>query len=256
MFHRRTSLFMAAVALGGCLAVLALAADKHEGKVVEAGKGKLTMTDIDGSNQHSHTVATNAKITRDGKTARLDDLKKGDVINVTLGEQSGKPVATEIVARPSKDNLSIKVNKDGVEVRREKEKEGVPTKRAKDSSERRAKVEAIRSSKVIGTSVKNLADENLGKIEDIVFDPQEGTVNYAVLSFGGFLGVGDKWFAIPWGSFKVKYENDTKDKFHFVLDVDKERLKNAPGFDKSRFPNLGDPNWADEIEVYYRASLE
>ncbi len=245
MFHRRTSLLLAVVALSGCLAVLALAADKHEGKVVEAGKGKLTMTDMDGSNQHSHTVATNAKITRDGKTAKLDDLKKGDVINVTLGEQSGKPVATEIVARPSKDNLSIKVNKDGVQI-----------KRTQDSAERRTAVVAIRSSKAIGTAVKNLADENLGKIEDIVFDPQEGSVNYAVLSFGGFLGVGDKWFAIPWDSFKVKYENDTKDKFHFVLDVDKERLKNAPGFDKSRFPNLGDPNWAEEIEVYYRASLK
>lgn len=255
MFHRRIPRILAVVALSGCLAVLALAADKHEGKVVETSKEKLTMTNMDGSNQHSHTVATNAKITRDGKTAKLGDLKKDDVITVTLGEQSGKQVATEIVARSSKGSLTIKVDKEGVEVRREKEGDQDKDKSAKDSR-KQAKREAIRASKAIGGTVKNLSDENIGKIEDIVFDPQEGSVNYAVLSFGGFLGVGDKWFAVPWDQFKITYENGTKDKFHFVLDVDKERLKNAPGFDKSRFPNLGDPNWAEEVEVYYRASLD
>lgn len=255
MLHRRTPRFLAVVALSSCLAVLALAADKHEGKVVETGKDKLTMTKMDGSNQHSHTVATNAKITRDGKTAKLDDLKKGDVITVTLGEQSGKQVAIEIEGRSSKGSLSIKVNKEGVEVRRNKGDDQDKDRPAK-GSQKQAKREAIRASKAIGGIVKNLSDENLGKIEDIVFDPQEGSVNYAVLSFGGFLGVGDKWFAVPWENFKITYENDAKDKFHFVLDVDKERLKNAPGFDKSRFPNLGDPNWAEEVEVYYRASLD
>ena len=107
MWYRMTSRVLGVVSLTGCLALLAMAADKHEGKVVEASNYKLTMTDMDGTNQHSHMVATNAKVTRDGKTAKLDDLKKGDIVEVALGEQAGKEVAIEVIAKPSKDKGKI-----------------------------------------------------------------------------------------------------------------------------------------------------
>jgi hypothetical protein len=72
------------------------AAGSHEGKVVEAGKGKLTMTSMTGDNQHSHDVAADAKITCEGQPCQLDTLQAGDVITVTLDQKDGKSVVIEI----------------------------------------------------------------------------------------------------------------------------------------------------------------
>lgn len=243
MINRMFSRALAILALTGCLALVAIAAEKHEGKVVEASQNKLTMTDMDGSNQHSHAVATNAKITRDGKTAKLEDLKKGDTVDVTLGNSGGKQVATELVARvgTNEKRTSIEIRSDGVRINRDKD--------VIDSS---GSMQSARLSRIIGATVMNRTDENLGRIEDIVLDQSRGKISYAVLSFGGFLGLGDKWFAIPWDSLSVKYDNETKDKFHFVLNVDKDKLKNAEGFDKNHFPYVANPKWALDIEVFYK----
>jgi len=71
-------------------------------------------------------------------------------------------------------------------------------------------------------------------------------VGYAVLSFGGFLGMGEKFFAVPWNALTL----DTKNK-RFVLNVEKDRLKDAPGFDKDHWPNMADQSWMNEIHAYY-----
>lgn len=96
-----------------------------------------------------------------------------------------------------------------------------------------------KASDLIGKNVNNTANENLGEIKDIVIDAGSGRILYGVLSFGGFLGLGDKYFAIPWQS--VKLAPDYK---HFVLHVDKDRLKEAQGFDKNQWPNFADERWA------------
>src|SRR5579864_1380597 len=97
-----------------------------------------------------------------------------------------------------------------------------------------------------GDKVVNLNKEDLGKIEHLMIDLSSGRVAYAVLSFGGFLGLGDKLFAIPWQALTV----DTTEK-RLVLNVDKELLKQAPGFDKDRWPDMTDPAWGAEIYTYY-----
>ncbi|MEE1919130.1 PRC-barrel domain-containing protein [Pseudomonas asiatica] len=74
---------------------------------------------------------------------------------------------------------------------------------------------------------------------------------YAVLSFGGFLGMGEKLFAVPWGALRL----DTVNK-RFVLDADKDRLKNVPGFDKDNWPNMSDPTWGKGIHDYYGTTWE
>jgi hypothetical protein len=74
----------------------ALAADSHQGKVVSAGDGKLTMTDMAGKNQHTHEVAADAAISCEGKTCGLTELKAGDTITVTLDKKGDKTVATKI----------------------------------------------------------------------------------------------------------------------------------------------------------------
>ena len=99
-----------------------------------------------------------------------------------------------------------------------------------------------------GDSVRNIAGEDLGKVEDIMLDVRRGRIAYAVLSFGGFLGVGSKLFAIPWSALTL----DTVDEC-FILDVPKERLKNAPGFDKDHWPSMADARWQNDINEYYGA---
>jgi hypothetical protein len=83
-------------ALSLLLAAPALAANSHTGKVVEAGGGKLTMTDRSGQNQHTHDVPADAKILCSGKPCGLTDLKAGDTIKVTLGKQDDQTVVTMI----------------------------------------------------------------------------------------------------------------------------------------------------------------
>ena len=99
---------------------------------------------------------------------------------------------------------------------------------------------------LIGNDVYNLQDEDLGDIKEIMLDMESGEVSYAVLSCGGFLGIGDKLFAVPWSTLKLDTENK-----RFILDVDKEKLESAPGFDKDDWPDMADPTWQDTIHSYY-----
>ena len=94
--------------------------------------------------------------------------------------------------------------------------------------------------------VVNGANEDIGTIEDFMIDLESGRVNYAVLSFGGFLGMGDKLFAIPYEALKMDSENE-----RFVLDVPKERLEKAPGFDEDDWPEFGDEKWARNVHSHW-----
>ena len=97
-----------------------------------------------------------------------------------------------------------------------------------------------------GNDVYNTADEDLGDIKEIMLDVPSGRIAYAVLSYGGFLGMGDKLFAVPWNALKLDTENK-----RFVLDVDKESLKDAPGFDKDDWPDIADATWVKKVHNYY-----
>ena len=97
-----------------------------------------------------------------------------------------------------------------------------------------------------GDNVVNAQGEDLGEIKDIMIDVPSGRVAYAVLSFGGVLGMGDKLFAIPWHALQLDPENH-----RFILNVDQERLKSAPGFDKDHWPSMADQSWALQVHTYY-----
>ena len=99
---------------------------------------------------------------------------------------------------------------------------------------------------VIGSKVMNAQNEDLGEIEDLVLDVGAGRIVYAVLSFGGFLGMGEKYFAIPWNAFQFNSKENQA-----VLNVDKKLLANAPGFDKDAWPNLADSTWGTSIYKHY-----
>lgn len=103
-----------------------------------------------------------------------------------------------------------------------------------------------RADDLIGKKVVNASNEDLGKLEDIVVDANSGRILYGVLSFGGFMGVGDKLFAIPWQSLALN--SDAK---AFTLNVEKDRLKSAQGFDKKQWPNFADEKWTTTTYEYY-----
>jgi sporulation protein YlmC with PRC-barrel domain len=105
---------------------------------------------------------------------------------------------------------------------------------------------SLSATSLVGDGVVNAHGEDLGKIEDLMIDLNAGKVAYCVLSFGGFMGMGNKLFAIPWEAVTV----DT-DRKVFVLNVDKEVLKNAPGFDKDNWPDFEDVDWLTGIYDYY-----
>ncbi|MDV6342766.1 PRC-barrel domain-containing protein [Nitrosomonas sp. Is24] len=104
------------------------------------------------------------------------------------------------------------------------------------------------SERLVGNVVCNEGGEKLGNIKEIMLDTASGNVCYAVLSFGGILGIGSKLFAVPW--YRLKFDSGKK---HFVLNVDKDRLKNAPGFDKNHWPDMADKSWDNQMHSYYAA---
>ncbi|PHV09770.1 PRC-barrel domain-containing protein [Chitinimonas sp. BJB300] len=97
-----------------------------------------------------------------------------------------------------------------------------------------------------GNEVVNAANEKLGDIKGIMLDVERGKIGYAVLSAGGFLGIGERLFAIPWEALML----DTYNK-QFILRIDKAKLKNAPSFDKSNWPSMADIKWASDVHSFY-----
>jgi sporulation protein YlmC with PRC-barrel domain len=102
------------------------------------------------------------------------------------------------------------------------------------------------ASTLTGDDVLNAAGEPLGVIEEIMLDVPSGRIAYAVLAAGGFLGMGNKLFAIPWNALALDPDHHC-----FRLDVSRERLRTAPGFDRQRWPTMADSRWASELHSYY-----
>jgi sporulation protein YlmC with PRC-barrel domain len=104
----------------------------------------------------------------------------------------------------------------------------------------------IAASKVNGTYVYNRARENLGTIYDVMIDKVSGKVQYAIMSFGGFLGMGDSYHPLPWN--QLKYDVD---KGGYRVNLDKRQLENAPSFTSTASPNWDDRSYGNRINDYY-----
>ena len=96
--------------------------------------------------------------------------------------------------------------------------------------------------------VINALGESLGQVRDFVIDVADGRIVYAVLEFASFLGLGDKVYAVPWLALTLDADNRC-----FILNVDKRRLKDAPAFDKDRWPTLDEPEWTVQVDTFYSA---
>ena len=104
----------------------------------------------------------------------------------------------------------------------------------------------LSSTSICSDKVVDPGGDKLGDIKDLMIDCDSARVHYAVLEFGGFLGMGAKLFAVPMEALRLDRENKC-----FILDADKDRLKDAPGFDKDHWPDFADPTFADSLHAYY-----
>lgn len=105
----------------------------------------------------------------------------------------------------------------------------------------------LTASSIIGDKVRNLQEEDMGEIKDIMIDIATGKIDYLVIEFGGFLGIGVKYFAVPFHVLTVDTAQEG-----FIFNQPKEILENAPGFDKDQWPNTN--NHMERVYNYWSFS--
>ena len=104
----------------------------------------------------------------------------------------------------------------------------------------------ISSEKVDGTAVYNAEGQHLGSIHHLMIDKFSGHVEYAVMSFGGFLGIGESYHPLPWRMLKYNVRQGG-----YIVDLDRRRLEGAPSYAGSDLPNWSDPAYGHRIDNYY-----
>jgi hypothetical protein len=104
----------------------------------------------------------------------------------------------------------------------------------------------ISSDKAVGTAVYNRHGEHLGSVYNLMIDKYSGQVAYAVMSFGGFLGIGESYHPLPWRTLTY----DTR-KGGYVVDIDRTRLETAPSYTSSTVPNWSDRAYGHRVDDYY-----
>ena len=111
-------------------------------------------------------------------------------------------------------------------------------------------LERLHAKKIIGYELKNPQGEDLGKIDNLMINLEKGEIEYVVVEFGTFLGMGGKLFAVPYKELKLDTDNK-----HFILDRDKDYLKKSPGFDKDHWPDTNDHSYFNNVTMYYGSYL-
>ncbi|MFT0892455.1 PRC-barrel domain-containing protein [Pseudochelatococcus sp. G4_1912] len=104
----------------------------------------------------------------------------------------------------------------------------------------------IGADKVAGTTVYNAEGENLGSIHDLMIDKQTGRVAYAVMSFGGFLGMGSDYHPLPWST--LTYDTNMGG---YVVHLTREQLEGGPTFSEDEDPHWGDRDYEKRVHDYY-----
>ena len=119
---------------------------------------------------------------------------------------------------------------------------------AQDTLARNEAHSCISADKVEGTAVYNTAGEKLGSIDNVMIDKRSGRVVYAVMSFGGFLGIGERYHPLPWSV--LQYDTG---KGGYVVNLTREQLEGAPTYAENETPNYDDPVWGRKVYDYYGA---
>jgi hypothetical protein len=99
---------------------------------------------------------------------------------------------------------------------------------------------------ILSDPVINAEGKELGNIKELMLNPESGQIDYAVLSFGGFLGIGDKFFAIPWDAIEL-FRHDKS----MRLNISKEKLESMKGFDKDHWPDFANPEFKKNLYRHF-----
>jgi sporulation protein YlmC with PRC-barrel domain len=110
---------------------------------------------------------------------------------------------------------------------------------------------AVRASQLKGTKLENAQGDHVGNIHNMVIDTASGDIRYVAVTYGGFLGFGNKLFAVPFEALQVKREPGDSDDHVMILDVSEEQLKGAEGFDEDRWPSFADESFASQLDKLY-----
>lgn len=146
------------------------------------------------------------------------------------------------------DEPDVRVRAGGVEVQADVDFRG-------QAGAQRSTSALFKGSALVGMEVQNPAGKDLGQIHDLAIDWKTGKIEYGAVSFGGFAGVGDKLFAVPWEAFQPKQIGDVEDdNWIAILDVDEQTLKNAKGFNEDDWPDMANPRWRSENDRAFRAT--
>ncbi len=117
----------------------------------------------------------------------------------------------------------------------------------------------VRVSQLMGLNIQNSRGESVGEINDLVVDSNTGKIRYAAVTYGGLFGLGDKLFAVPFEAFKVTHNpedpNDADD-FVIVLNVTKQQLEGAQGFDQDHWPNMADKSMLSDLDKRYNVNRQ
>jgi sporulation protein YlmC with PRC-barrel domain len=191
---------------------------------------------------HNERMAMNVKTKRQWTMlGSMAALSFGLATGLQAQEAEGK---VKIGGAESKATVNVDKDKD-------RDRNLDQTDRHLDRSERKTGISKFnKASGLIGMNVHNSQGENLGEIKDLVLDLHSGKVSYAVLSVGGFLGIGDKFIAVPPSVFTMGADDK------LVLNADKAKLQQAPGFAKNNWPDVENPSWGAFWGVNERGSIK
>lgn len=109
----------------------------------------------------------------------------------------------------------------------------------------------VRASKLIGMNIQNEQGKSVGAVSDIVLDIDSGNVSYMAVTYGGFLGLGNKMFAVPFEAFACRQDANDPDETILVLNVTQQQLDGAIGFDEDSWPNFADTKFTSELDKRY-----
>lgn len=109
----------------------------------------------------------------------------------------------------------------------------------------------ICASELIGMSLHDARGRSLAEIHDVVINARRRSISYVAVTYGGFLGMGDKLFAVPFEAIQVRQDPDDADRTLLILNVTEEQLEGAEEFDQENWPNFADPDFVGQLDRRY-----
>lgn len=121
----------------------------------------------------------------------------------------------------------------------------------RDARDKKVAAATIRASELHGLNIQNREGKSVGEIQDLVVNANDGRVKYVAVTYGGFLGLGDKMFAVPFEAFDCRPNPDDEDEYIVVLNVSQKQLEGAEGFDEDHWPNFADRQFTEGLYKRY-----